>query len=160
MPVTITGNTFDATCAGCCETGTGTGTGSVLTDCCSNTIPETLYLTITGCNAPDLADMDGTYPITYKPAGVSGDCIGGWYTDGTLGAPTPCFGTFCLICVAGVWDIIFLDGTPLGIGGGLVVGPTLVSCDPLIITYSIQNTAKPAGTTCCSGDTILFTITE
>lgn len=139
----------------CCCTGTGT-----LTECCqtgtgSGEINTTLYLTISGCDNPDLGDMDGTYELIYS------DVEGGWYADGTTGLPSPCFGTVLLTCLDGVYSLAVTEGTPLT-GNGPPSGG-VGTCDPFYWTGTALHADPgviPPGNVCCLGDTLTWTITE
>jgi hypothetical protein len=157
---------FPLYCA--CTAGGGSGGGFVITPCCPNPIPRTLYATVAGtpCTC-----VDGVIPLVYSVAldgwlGVGADngCPGSGIGSHaiTLQVFVQCVGPGGFIGVMG-WHVHLSN--PLS--SQCVVGPsdTVVSapCDPFSasVTGSItQFSASPPVLCGCDGTTLTISITE
>lgn len=122
--------------------------------CCPD-VPDDLFLTISGCNNPDLGDMDGTYPLERTGPNT-------WVVpDAPPVLPDPCFGTITFTCVDGIYSLAITVGTPeTGTGPDAAAA---ISCEPFLWvgTKEFIPAGPPyEGNACCVGDTLTWTVSE
>jgi len=133
--------------SGSAKTGSGSGSGGVLTECCEVEVPSTLTVDITdlgGCSGLDGKKIQ----IDHEPTGTGGHL---W-----IGAVTnPCEEEFQLACTGPpnkTWGATFGNFSNH-------ISQNLISCDPLEIEFTFENVT---GSDCCDSinDQIKAVVTE